>query len=133
MKIGRTTALIAATVLVAALAFAGGAGVRAWTTEAPSAVRPESARALDGNRANWRIRLVRADPGRLRRPAPRATPTPVPVSPTTAAVAPPPAVAAPAPAPQFTAPAPQFTAPDEEPRGARPDPAPVDNEFDLEG
>jgi hypothetical protein len=126
MKIGRATALIAATVLVAALAFAGGAVVRAWTTGAPSGVRPESARALDGNRVSWRIRLVRADPGRLRRPAPRATPTPVPVSPTTAAVAPPPAVAPPAPAPQPTAPV-------EERRRARPDPAPVDNEFDLEG
>jgi hypothetical protein len=126
MKSGLTIAFIAATVFVAALAFAAGAVVRAWTIESPSVVRPESPRALDGNRASRRIRLMRADPGRLRRPKPRATPTPVPVSPTTAAVAPPQGVAPPPPAPPSTAPV-------EERRDARPAPPPADNEFDLEG
>src|SRR5918996_2242367 len=99
MKSDRTIPLIAVTVFVAALAFAAGAGVRARTTEAPAVGPPESARTLDTNHARWRTHLVRADPGRLRRPAPLAAAAPVPVSPATPAVAVAPAIASPAPAP----------------------------------
>ena len=126
MKSDRTIPLIAVTVFVAALAFAAGAVVRARTTEAPAMEPPESARTLDANHARWRTHLVRADPGRLRRPAPRATAAPVPVNPTTAAVAVAPAVAPPPPAPESSAPVGEGRIE----RRAQP---PVDREFDLEG
>ncbi len=116
---------IAALGLVAVLAFAAGVALRAWSAESHTVAPTVVAPPLDANSAVGPIRLVRADPGRLRRPAEPATvapvpaPAPLPSSPTV--VAPPPA------APQPSAPV----------RGGGRDESqqqpPADNEFDLEG
>jgi hypothetical protein len=118
-------AWIAVVVLVAVLAFAGGVALRAESAKNRTVIPPTAAQPLDAERAVAPLRLVRADPGRLRSPPERApvapVPPPAPVAPAPAAAPPPPAV------PQAAPPLP------DEPRDEpKPEPAPK-NEFDLEG
>jgi hypothetical protein len=117
---------IAVVVLVAVLAFAGGVALRAESAEDRTVTPPAAAQPLDAERAVAPLRLVRADPGRLRRPPERKpvarVPPPAPVAPAAPAPAPPPPVV-----PEAAPPLPDQ--PRDEPT---PEPAPV-IEFDLEG
>jgi hypothetical protein len=117
-------ARIAVVVLVGVLAFAAGVALRAWSAESHTVAPAVVAQPLDTDRAGAPIRVVRADPGRLLRPAERATvapvPPPTPLAPAPVAVAPPSA------APQPSAP-PRGEGRDE----SRQQPS-ADNQFDLE-
>jgi len=100
---------IAPMALLAVLAFASGLAVRQWSDESGEsrAAAPSVAAPRDGD-ARSRIRLVRANPGPLRRPAARRRPAAA-----TAAPIPTDTGAAPAPAP--VAPEPSVPAPTQQP------------------
>jgi hypothetical protein len=125
-------ARIAALGLVTVVAFAAGVALRAWSAESRTVAPTVVAQPLDADSAVRPIRLVRADPGRLRPPAQRVTvapvPGPAPLPPAPVAVAPPPGEVAPPPtAPQPSAPV------TGEGRDESQQQPPADNAFDLEG
>jgi len=117
-------------VAVVVLAFAAGWAVR--DTDREIAAQPaKGATVLDGDRALRPIRLIRADPGALRRrPRPSATATPAaPAAPAQAVVVP---IPAPAPAPTGPDPAPQVPATPAPDQFESSEPEPTGS-FDLEG
>jgi hypothetical protein len=119
--------------VVAVLAFCAGLAVREWSDESRSDPPKAAAPVADGP-ALAPIRLIRADPGALRRPARERSPAPseAPIAVAPAAPAPPPP-ASPAPAPPAPEPRPDEppTGPDDD-NSAAPEPAP-DTSFDSEG
>jgi hypothetical protein len=110
--------------LVGVLAFRCGVALRARSGD-PCRRAGFRREPLAADRAVRPIRLVRADPGGLRRPPRRATvasvPRPAPLAPAPATAAAPPA--APHPSAPLTG----------EGRDESQQPPPADNEFDLEG
>lgn len=121
--------------VVGVLAFCSGLAVREWNDEPPSDA-PKAAAAVGDGPTLAPIRLIRADPGALRRPARERSPAPseAPIAEAPAA----PAAAAPAP-PAPVSPAPPAAVPPDEPLAApeddsapTPEPTP-DTSFDSEG
>jgi hypothetical protein len=118
--------------VVIAFAFGAGVALRGWDDD-QGTVAGEAASPLGGDRAFRRIRLVRADPGTLRPPAPeRSAESPgapaVAAPAVSAPAAPPPAPAAPPPAP----PPAESPAPPDDTDSNSPDPPP-ETTFDSEG
>jgi hypothetical protein len=131
MAVGRTGRVMI-TALVAAIAFGGGMALHAWGGDDSGAAPAAAVTRLAGDPPARPIRLVRADPGRLRRP-PERRPQPAtqPAAPVPSAVAPAPA---PAPAPAAPAPAPPTPAPTVQPQGFDlRDQPPAPDTFDSDG
>jgi pyruvate dehydrogenase E2 component (dihydrolipoamide acetyltransferase) len=118
--------------VVAVLAFGAGVAAREWSDE-PRSDAPKAAAPVGDGPALAPIRLIRADPGALRRPARERAPGPseapiaaAPAAPAAVAPAPP----APAPAPPPAPPAEPPAAPDND-SATTPEPTP-DTGFDSE-
>jgi hypothetical protein len=120
--------------VVAVLAFGAGLALRDRGDDR-STVAPEAVAPVGADRTFRPIRLVRAAPGALRRPAPERSPEPSgapaaasPAVSAPAAAIPAPPAAAPAPSPEES-PAP----PETEPRDPPDQPSPANTGFDSEG
>ena len=113
--------------VVGVLAFCSGLAVREWNDEPPSDA-PKAAAAVGDGPTLAPIRLIRADPGALRRPARERSPAPseAPIAEAPAA----PAAAAPAP-PAAVPPDEPLAAPEDD-SAPTPEPTP-DTSFDSEG
>jgi hypothetical protein len=115
---------------VAVLGFGAGLAVRGWGDDQGSAAEEEVA-PVGGDRGSRPIRLIRADPGALRRPARERSPE----SPAAPAAPAAPAPAAPPPAPAPSAPSPPPAASPQPPNddGSDGPSEPPTTTFDSEG